>query len=337
MDGKASGWGRQVWLSRIGEIVYEGEFRDGKEHGRGTKTYSNGSRYEGDWRNGKKHGYGTETWASGSRYEGEFRDGKEHGRGTINYANGNRYEGEWRDGKRHGQGSHDYTDGSRYEGEWRDGKRHGQGSHDYTDGNRYEGEWRDDKRHGRGTINYANGNRYEGEWRDNRRYGHGTYTWAYGDRYEGNYRDDKPNGWGVGTFANGGVYEGHWANGCLETSKGNWAVMHSTAEKCGFIVPTESIEWPFKRSTIASLTEADVEIMYQALQDSLETEPSGTTRTWQNSDSGNAGSITPTQTYQRDDQTYCREFTQTLTIGSRTEEAYGTACREPDGTWDIVS
>ena len=63
----------------------------------------------------------------------------------------------------------------------------------------------------------------------------------------------------------------------------------------------------------------------------------GTTRTWQNSDSGNAGSITPTQTYQRDDQTYCREFTQTLTIGSRTEEAYGTACREPDGTWDIVS
>ena len=120
VDGKASGWGRQVWLSRIGEIVYEGEFRDGKEHGRGTKTYSNESRYEGDWRNGKKHGYGTETWASGGRYEGEFRDGKEHGRGTINYANGNRYEGEWRDGKRHGQGSHDYTDGSRYEGEWRD-------------------------------------------------------------------------------------------------------------------------------------------------------------------------------------------------------------------------
>jgi surface antigen len=34
---------------------------------------------------------------------------------------------------------------------------------------------------------------------------------------------------------------------------------------------------------------------------------------------------------------YCREFQQTVTIGGKTESAYGTACRQPDGTWKVVS
>lgn len=33
----------------------------------------------------------------------------------------------------------------------------------------------------------------------------------------------------------------------------------------------------------------------------------------------------------------CREFLQTVTIGGRSEQAYGTACRQPDGSWEIVS
>ncbi len=34
---------------------------------------------------------------------------------------------------------------------------------------------------------------------------------------------------------------------------------------------------------------------------------------------------------------YCREYTRTVTIGNRREEAYGTACLQPDGQWRIVS
>ncbi|MBL29024.1 MAG: hypothetical protein CMM50_15910 [Rhodospirillaceae bacterium] len=34
---------------------------------------------------------------------------------------------------------------------------------------------------------------------------------------------------------------------------------------------------------------------------------------------------------------YCREFQQTVTIGGRTEQAFGTACQQPDGAWEIVS
>jgi surface antigen len=33
---------------------------------------------------------------------------------------------------------------------------------------------------------------------------------------------------------------------------------------------------------------------------------------------------------------YCREFYQTVSIGGRTEDAYGVACLQPDGDWRIV-
>ena len=32
----------------------------------------------------------------------------------------------------------------------------------------------------------------------------------------------------------------------------------------------------------------------------------------------------------------CREFTQTITVGGRPQQAYGTACRQADGTWQVV-
>jgi len=72
-------------------------------------------------------------------------------------------------------------------------------------------------------------------------------------------------------------------------------------------------------------------------QDSLETQPAGSTSTWHNPDSGHDGSITPTRTYQRDDGIYCRDFEQTVTIDGKTEQATGTACRQSDGTWQIVN
>ena len=86
-----------------------------------------------------------------------------------------------------------------------------------------------------------------------------------------------------------------------------------------------------------SLDRADQLAMQHETQNTLETAPAGTTNTWHNPDSGNRGTVTPTQTYQRNDGAYCREFQQTVTVGGSTEEAYGTACRQPDGSWQIVS
>lgn len=86
-----------------------------------------------------------------------------------------------------------------------------------------------------------------------------------------------------------------------------------------------------------SLDRADKLAMEQTSQRTLEDEPTGTTGEWTNPDSGNAGTITPTRTFQKTDGQYCREYQQTITVGGQLEEAYGTACRQPDGTWQIVS
>lgn len=87
----------------------------------------------------------------------------------------------------------------------------------------------------------------------------------------------------------------------------------------------------------SSLDKADKAAIAQTTQSTLETAPSGTASSWRNPDSGNYGTVTPTSTYQNNSGQYCREFSQTVNIGGRSEEAYGTACRQPDGTWQIVN
>ena len=52
-------------------------------------------------------------------------------------------------------------------------------------------------------------------------------------------------------------------------------------------------------------------------------------------DNGHYGTITPLNTTEPRAGTYCREYQQTVTVGGQTQEAYGTACRQPDGAWKI--
>ncbi len=66
------------------------------------------------------------------------------------------------------------------------------------------------------------------------------------------------------------------------------------------------------------------------------TAPIGETIQWNNPDTGTYGTVTPTRGGYATDGAYCREFQQTVTVGTRTQEAYGTACRQPDGSWKMV-
>lgn len=84
------------------------------------------------------------------------------------------------------------------------------------------------------------------------------------------------------------------------------------------------------------LDQRDRKIAAETAQRSLESSPTGYTSSWDNPDSGHAGSFTPTNTYQRADGTYCREYTQEVVVGGEKHQAYGTACRQADGTWQIV-
>lgn len=83
-----------------------------------------------------------------------------------------------------------------------------------------------------------------------------------------------------------------------------------------------------------SLDRADRIAMGQNAQYSLEYSRSNETTRWHNPDSGNSGSMTPLRTYQQTGQ-YCREYRQTVIVGGERQNAYGTACRQPDGSWVI--
>ncbi len=58
---------------------------------------------------------------------------------------------------------------------------------------------------------------------------------------------------------------------------------------------------------------------------------------WNNPDNGNSGYITPIRDGHRADGAYCREFQSEVTVGGEKQNAHGTACREPDGSWRIVN
>ena len=65
--------------------------------------------------------------------------------------------------------------------------------------------------------------------------------------------------------------------------------------------------------------------------------PIGETVSWNNPDSGNYGTVTPTREGESSYGRYCREYEQTIYVGGRQETAVGTACQNTDGTWEIVS
>lgn len=69
----------------------------------------------------------------------------------------------------------------------------------------------------------------------------------------------------------------------------------------------------------------------------LEHAEQGQTVAWRNPDDGVRYRVTPTDTFQRDDGRYCREYTSTAIVGGRERTTTGIACRQSDGTWELRS
>lgn len=87
----------------------------------------------------------------------------------------------------------------------------------------------------------------------------------------------------------------------------------------------------------ASLDRADMQYYDQTAQRALEKGTSGRALPWSNPDSGNSGVVIPSAPYKNTSGQYCREFQNKITVGGKTQSGYGTACRQPDGSWQIVS
>lgn len=85
-----------------------------------------------------------------------------------------------------------------------------------------------------------------------------------------------------------------------------------------------------------SMDEQDKQILEMKSKQAMEYATTGSSVEWKNPDTGHHGSITPTKTFQRNRGEYCREFIQTVVIAGQEQKAYGTACRKPDGQWEII-
>jgi surface antigen len=74
--------------------------------------------------------------------------------------------------------------------------------------------------------------------------------------------------------------------------------------------------------------------------DAFNDEDEGDEYAWRNPHTNNYGYVTAGDHYEDGYQGYsgpCREFSQRVFIDGRPETAYGVACRQPDGSWRIVS
>jgi surface antigen len=85
-----------------------------------------------------------------------------------------------------------------------------------------------------------------------------------------------------------------------------------------------------------SLDRADALYADRAEAQALEYAPAGSATPWRNPDTGSYGTVTPTQTWETAGG-YCREFQHKARIGGRNEQVWGTACRSPDGAWQVIN
>jgi len=82
---------------------------------------------------------------------------------------------------------------------------------------------------------------------------------------------------------------------------------------------------------------ADEEKHYSTTQSALESQKVGETSSWANPDTGHKGEVTPTRTYQSAEGAPCREFTQTIYVEGDYEKVEGKACRNSEGSWEVIS
>jgi len=148
---------KKEWIqSYEGQVMKEFSFfGDFIPHGFGVEKIDNQIVYVGEWKNGKYHGQGTDTNTFfGKKYVGEHKDGRKNGQGTETYLDGRKYEGEWKDGKKDGHGILIFPDGRKYVGVYKRGRIwNGQWNGQDTDsilstgkyGGRYEGEYKNGK------------------------------------------------------------------------------------------------------------------------------------------------------------------------------------------------
>ena len=192
INGKFEESGKYIWEN--GEY-YIGQFKNGLRNGKGIEYYEDGSiEYDGDWINDKFEGNGKYIYESGEYYVGQFKNGLSNGKGIEYYENGDiKYEGDFVNDKYEGNGKYIWENGIYYIGQYKNGLSHGKGTMYSSNGDiKYKGDWVNGKQEGNGKFIWKNGNYYIGQWKNGLRNGEGTMYLPNGDiKKKGNWINDE--------------------------------------------------------------------------------------------------------------------------------------------------
>jgi surface antigen len=85
-----------------------------------------------------------------------------------------------------------------------------------------------------------------------------------------------------------------------------------------------------------SFDDVDQAFMTDHFRHAMDSALNGQPSSWTNPSSGYQVEVTPTKLYQQADNTYCREFTQSISAKGSPSTTHGTACRQSDGSWQIT-
>ncbi|HTM64166.1 MAG TPA: RT0821/Lpp0805 family surface protein [Gammaproteobacteria bacterium] len=81
-----------------------------------------------------------------------------------------------------------------------------------------------------------------------------------------------------------------------------------------------------------NMDDSDRARMNQALEGNSVGQPAY----WKNQNTGAKYKVTPVKNVTVKDNKYCREYQTVATINGQQQKMYGTACRQPDGSWKAV-
>jgi hypothetical protein len=159
IDGLPNGQGKYIYSK---ELIYSGEFKNGKLNGKGTKI-SGVYRYEGQFMDDELNGFGKLYKNDRLIYEGQFLNTVENGYGKMYASDGSIFEGKLENGY-YKEGKIISIDGFITEGEW-NGFELINGIFQYTDGRVYEGQMKNWKPNGHGKMTFLDGRIETGIWK----------------------------------------------------------------------------------------------------------------------------------------------------------------------------
>lgn len=143
-------------------------------------------------------------------------------------------------------------------------------------------------------------------------------------------QDGQANAWGMGNKQTIGTLGGAAAGGIVGSNvgKGKGAIAATIIGSLLGAYAGSSIGKSLDSADIAAHDRATAQAYNAPLNDTI---------TWSNPDTGHSGTVTPVREgVNSSTGATCREYRQTITVGDKTEQAIGRACKNADGTWTIV-